>query len=140
MSKYDDIINLNRPLSKHPHLSIDSRASQFAPFAALVGYDLAVKEMERHTEQRISLDEDRINKINNILLFLNENLNNKYEVVVTYFIKDKLKDGGKYIDKEGIIKKIDRNKKTIIFDDNIVIFMKDIIDINGDIVESILFG
>lgn len=140
MSKYDDIINLNRPLSKHPHLSIDSRASQFAPFAALVGYDLAVKEIERLTDQKISLDEDRINKINNILLFLNENLNNKYEVVVTYFIKDKLKDGGKYIDKKGIIKKIDRNKKTIIFEDNSVIFIKDIIDINENIVESILFG
>ena len=44
MNNYDDIINLNRPISKHSRLSIESRASQFAPFAALVGYDEAVKE------------------------------------------------------------------------------------------------
>ena len=44
MNNYDDIINLNRPISKHSHLSIESRASQFAPFAALTGYEDEIEE------------------------------------------------------------------------------------------------
>ena len=57
MNNYDDIINLNRPISKHQHLGIDSRSAQFAPFAALVGYDEAVKETARLTEKRIEIDD-----------------------------------------------------------------------------------
>ena len=52
MNNYDDIINLNRPISKHQHLGIDSRSAQFAPFAALVGYDEVVKETARLTDQK----------------------------------------------------------------------------------------
>ena len=42
---YDDIINLPRHVSdKHPHMSIHDRAAQFAPFAALTGYDAAIEK------------------------------------------------------------------------------------------------
>ena len=53
MNNYDDIINLNRPISKHQHLGIDSRSAQFAPFAALVGYDEAVKGSDQQLEKVI---------------------------------------------------------------------------------------
>ena len=58
MNNYDDIINLNRPISKHQHLGIDSRSAQFAPFAALVGYDEAVKETARLTKRKIELNDE----------------------------------------------------------------------------------
>ena len=41
----DDIINLPHHVSKrHPQMSMWNRAAQFAPFAALTGYDDAIKD------------------------------------------------------------------------------------------------
>ena len=52
MGKYDDIINLPHHVSKkHPQMSLHDRAAQFAPFAALTGYDEEVKEVSRITDQ-----------------------------------------------------------------------------------------
>ena len=52
MEKYDDIINLPHHVSKkHPQMSLHDRAAQFAPFAALTGYDEEVKEVSRITDQ-----------------------------------------------------------------------------------------
>ena len=53
MGKYDDIINLSRPESKHPKMSLSQRSAQFAPFAALTGYEGQVKETARFTDKRI---------------------------------------------------------------------------------------
>ena len=54
MGNYDDIINLPHHIStKHPRLSMEQRAAQFAPFAALAGYGDAVKETVRLNEERI---------------------------------------------------------------------------------------
>ena len=45
MSPYSDIINLEHPTSKkHPRMHMMQRAAQFAPFAALSGYDDAIEE------------------------------------------------------------------------------------------------
>lgn len=50
---YDDIIDLPRPVSKkHPPMDIMDRAAQFAPFAALTGYDEAVRETARRVEEK----------------------------------------------------------------------------------------
>ena len=94
MSKYDDIINLERPISKHPKLSIDSRAAQFAPFAALTGYDEQVKETARLTKEKVILDDDALEKINNKLDYISKNINENIEVNITYFIPEKKKSGG----------------------------------------------
>ena len=58
---YADIIDLPHwePSSRHPRMSLRSRAAQFAPFAALSGYDDMVKEETRLTERRIEPDEDQ---------------------------------------------------------------------------------
>lgn len=136
MNNYDDIINLNRPISKHKHLGIDSRSDQFAPFAALVGYDDAVKETARLTDKRIEIDDGLKEMINSKLNYLNEHIKDNYEVIVTYFIKDTKKNGGKYINKTGVIKRIDSVNKIIKFSDNSIIKMNDIININSDIFKS----
>ena len=58
MGKYDNIINLSRPKSKHPKMSLYQRSAQFAPFAALTGYEGQIKETARLTEKKITLDEE----------------------------------------------------------------------------------
>lgn len=133
MNNYDDIINLNRPVSKRPSSSMESRASQFAPFAALVGYDSEIKETARLTDKKAVLDESQKEIISNKLSYLNEHLNNQNEVTVTCFIKDSKKSGGKYLQKIGIIKRIDLVNQNIKFTDNTIINMKDITNIKGDV-------
>lgn len=45
MDKYEDIINLEHHVSKkHPKMTMEARAAQFSPFAALTGYDEEIKE------------------------------------------------------------------------------------------------
>ena len=56
---YEDILFLEHPTSlRHPRMSVQNRAAQFAPFAALTGYEEALGETARQTSQRIVLDED----------------------------------------------------------------------------------
>lgn len=133
MNDYDDIMNLDRPVSKHPSSSMESRASQFAPFAALVGYDREIKETARLTDKKIVLDDSQKEMISDKLNYLNEHLNDQNEITITYFIKDQKKSGGKYLQKTGIIKRIDLVNQSVKFTDNFIISMKDIININGDI-------
>ena len=137
MSNYDDIINLNRPVSKHPHQSIESRASQFAPFAALVGYDEQVKEMARLTDKKKEIDEGLREILNNKLNYLNEHIDENIEVTITYFVKDSKKSGGKYLSKTGIVKRIDIVNGFIKFTDNDIIYMTDVISITSELFEDI---
>lgn len=45
---YDDIIHLTHHISSnHTPMSISNRAAQFAPFAALKGYNNAITETEK---------------------------------------------------------------------------------------------
>lgn len=136
MSNYDDIINLNRPISKHSHLSMESRAAQFAPFAALVGYDNAIKETARLTDKRIVLDEEKKEILNNKLNYINEHIDDMNEITIVYFVKDNTKVGGKYLEKTSVVKRIDLVNQKIKFVDNSIILMKDIIDIRGDIFDE----
>ena len=128
MSKYDDIINLTRPISKHPKLSIDSRAAQFAPFAALTGYDEQVKESARLTSKKIILDEDALEKINSKLDFISKNITDNILVNITYFVPDKKKSGGRYVDIKGVVTKIKLVEEIVVIDKTIIP-MNDIVDI-----------
>lgn len=128
MSKYDDIINLPHPVSKkHKPMSRYNRAAQFAPFAALVGYDEVIKETGRTTADAIELGEDQINDINSKLYYID---NNKDVLVeITYFEKDKRKKGGAYLTITGTIKKIDLDKGSIIFEDKNIVSIINIVEI-----------
>ena len=51
MGNYDDIINLPHHVSKrHPQMSMWNRAAQFAPFAALTGYEESIHESAKEYE------------------------------------------------------------------------------------------
>ena len=112
MSKYDDIINLKRPESRHMPMSITNRAAQFAPFSALTGYDEAIRETSRITSEKHELSDGKIEIINNKLNYIKRN--NIKRVKITYFVKDKLKSGGEYITEEVEIKKIDSYNEKLV--------------------------
>ena len=112
--KYDDIINLEHHVStKHSRMSLENRSAQFAPFSALTGYEEAVKEEARVTESRIDIDEEAKIEVNEKLNYIMKHLDKNIIVSVTYFEKDKKKQGGSYKTIKGMIKKIDDSRKTI---------------------------
>lgn len=137
MNDYSDIINLKRPPSKHQKLSIESRAAQFAPFAALTGYNKAIKETARLTEIKQELTEEQEEILNNKIMYLENHLEETKEVTITHFIKDELKEGGKYIKETGIIKKIDHLKQTIKYENNKIIPIENIIEIKNILLDKL---
>lgn len=126
MRNYDDIINLSRP-QYHDLLpmSIHDRAAQFSPFAALVGYDAAVEETARLTDSRREMEEDEINELNRQLSELNKRLSERPRIRVTYFIRDRKKEGGRYASKIGNARTIDQAENRIIFTDGESVPVKD---------------
>lgn len=136
MNNYEDIINLTRPQSKYPHLGIDSRAAQFAPFAALTGYDSAVKETARLTKRKIELNDELKEIINAKLNYIEKSIKDRNIISVTYFIKDEKKDGGRYENYSGIIKRINNIEEYIKFEDNKIINFNDILSLDGEIFNS----
>ena len=126
MRNYDDIINLSRPQYHDlPPMSIHDRAAQFSPFAALVGYDAAVEETARLTDSRREMEEDEINELNRQLSELNERLSERPKIRVTYFIRDKKKEGGRYASKVGNARTIDQAQNRIVFTDGESVPIKD---------------
>ena len=139
MGNYDDIINLKRPISKHPKMSLYQRSAQFAPFAALTGYEGQVKETARLTDKRIELDEEVKVILDMKIQVIKEMLSDNPEVEITYFIPDTRKDGGKYETIINNVKKIDSYNEHIIMQNNLKIEIKEIININSNIFKNISF-
>ena len=130
MNKYDNIINLPHHVSKYrTNLSSSQRASQFAPFSALTGYGDAIKEKEKIFEDKIILEDDEKELINECLRKLSNDIKNNPYVTITYFVKDKLTDKGNYLTISGNLKKIDIIYKWIILTSNIKIELDNIIKI-----------
>lgn len=130
MDNYDDIINLPHHVSaKHPRLSIEQRAAQFAPFAALTGYGDAIRETGRITEDRIELNEEEIIKIDNKIQELKSRIREFPKITVTFFIPDSKKSGGEYVTIIGKLKKIDEYNKMLVLEDKKKIPIKDVIEI-----------
>lgn len=134
MEKYKDIINLpHKQSSKRPHMSLLDRAAQFAPFAALVGYDDAIKETGRLTDVRIEMSEENLAVLNTRYQILVDHLGEEPEVTITYFVPDIYKAGGAYIEKTGVVKKLDTYERMITMVDGTRILMDDVLTLEGDI-------
>ena len=130
---YNDIIDLPHHVSAtRPQMSMMDRAAQFSPFAALTGYDAAIKETARLTGQKIDLDDSEKEEINAKIQLIAERLGEDFEVVITYFQPDSKKAGGSYVDAIGIVKKIDEYERAIIFQDGKKILIDDVLDIDVD--------
>ena len=113
--KYDNIINMTHHISKkHPQMSMEMRSAQFAPFAALTGYEDAVEETGRLTSNRIDIDEELKINLDEKLRLIQEKIHIQPEVNFTYFVPDLKKDGGEYVTIKGKVIKIDEYKHIII--------------------------
>lgn len=130
--EYDDIINLPHHVSeKHPRMSLEARSAQFAPFAALTGYDEQVRETARLTNDRKELADGLKMILNEKILSIKERLAELHEVTITYFVPDVRKKGGKYVSVTGKVRKIDEFKHLIVFDNKKEIPIQEIIEITG---------
>ena len=114
-------------------MSLYARSAQFASFAALTGYEDAVRETAREVMERIEIDDELKNILDGKIQLLSEQINKKPEVIFTYFIPDLTKDGGIYISVAGVVKKIDTYNQNIILEDKTEIPINDILDISGEV-------
>ena len=131
--EYDDIINLPNPTSRnHPRMPIQTRAAQFSPFAALTGHDAAIKETARLTDEKQELSEDALERLNEQLNIISQNIDTEQIITITYFVPDDKKSGGPYISHSGIVKKIDEYERTVIMADKTVIPIEQINRISGN--------
>lgn len=131
ISKYDDIINLPHHESKnHPRLTMEQRAAQFAPFAALTGYEEAVSETGRITNQKIDLDESQKEILNNKLQFIKNHIFDDFIYNIMYFRKDPLKEGGEYITSIDRIRKLNEFNHQLLMNDETLINIDDIYSID----------
>ena len=131
MSRYDDIINLPHHVSPtRQRMSMHDRAAQFAPFAALVGYDDAVAETARLTETRPELDEQEQRAINERLAYIAAHIHEQLEVRIKYFVPDEHKSGGAIVEVSGKVKKISATDTTIVLTDGCKIRLSDITDLS----------
>ena len=128
---YSDIINLPHHVSKnHPQMSREARAAQFAPFAALTGYDDVIHETARLTEGQVELEEYDSERLNRKFAELMTILDDHPEITVSYFLPDERKAGGSYTTVSGTVKKIDTYEHLLWMDDGTEIPIGNIIDID----------
>ena len=131
--KYDDIIHLERPLSeRHPPMSMAQRAAQFAPFAALSGYEAIIEEASRLTARRIELDEDAKAELNRSLLELAARTDPPGEPVrvkLTWFEPDGLKLGGVYRTELVTVRRVDRCYRLLELSDRSLIEIDRVLDL-----------
>ncbi len=129
---YDDIINLPHHESRrHPRMSMLNRAAQFAPFAALTGYDDAIEETSRLTDRMIDLDSDVKVDLDRTMALLRSILDDSGslpQVTITFFIPDVYKDGGSYNTIKTRVKSIDDVERCVILPDGQKIPISNIVD------------
>lgn len=130
MDEYDDIINLPHHVSKnHRQMPMEMRAAQFAPFAALTGYDAVINETARLTDQQVELEDYDNERLNRKYAELVENISEHPVITVSYFKPDKRKGGGAYVSKTGHIKKVDTYEQLMLMENGTAIPLAAIVDI-----------
>lgn len=135
---YDDLLHLPHLVSaRHPAMPRAARAAQFAPFAALVGYEDTLAETARITDVRITLDEDEKALLNDRLSRLAALLPQQPEATFTYFVPDTKKSGGAYATHTGQVKKIAAFEQQIVLCDQTVIPMEDIVSITSPVFSAL---
>ena len=125
--KYDDILDLPRPKSKHEPMPMSDRAAQFSPFAALTGYGDAIDETARLTDRRIELSEEESAELDYKQQYLATL--DAPTVTVTYFVPDERKSGGAYVTHTGVLKRVDEVESMVVFKDGLRVPLDEVMDI-----------
>ena len=129
-NRYDEIMELPHHVSTtRPQMPMSDRAAQFAPFAALTGYDSAIKETGRLTDERIELDEEALTALDRKYQLLIEALDDAPEVTIIYFQPDERKAGGQYVSATGTVKKVDTFGRRILLQDGTRIPLDSVFDL-----------
>ena len=124
---YDDIIHLPHHVSRnHPQMPLRDRAAQFAPFAALTGYEAAVGETARLTSERRELDAQEAEELNRRLTDLSARLKDRPKVTIEYSVPDERKSGGAYVTVTGRVRNISVAERLLIMEDGTEIPMEDV--------------
>jgi hypothetical protein len=130
--RYDDIINLPHHVSaSRPQMTLQNRAAQFSPFAALTGYEDEVQECARLTDNQAFLDENAVSLLDEKLRILQAHASEHPEASFTYFLPDSHKAGGSYVTVTKALKKIDPVEGIVLFLDKTSIPIRDIVDIEN---------
>lgn len=135
MSKYDDIIDLPHHVSgTRKPMSMENRAAQFAPFAALTGHDAAIAETARLTDSKIELSNAEKLRLSGLLDVAHRT---GVEIMVSFFNPDMSKPGGKYLQRMGVIKTIDEYERRIVMKDGSMIPIDNILNLRGEGLEEL---
>ena len=138
--KYDDIIGLSRPESRRPKMTMNDRAAQFAPFAALTKFGEEIRESNRKTSEEIELGDGDIEQIDEVLRGIERQIeenkadgagNEGFAIAVAYFVRDKVKPGGRVEEYIGNVKKIDRVGRKLIFYGGKIVDMQDLLSLSA---------
>lgn len=138
--KYDDIIGLSRPESRRPKMTMNDRAAQFAPFAALTKFGEEIRESNRKTSEEIELGDGDIEQIDEVLRGIERRIeenkadgggNEEFAIAVAYFVRDKVKPGGRVEEYIGNVKKIDRVGRKLIFYGGKIVDMQDLLSLSA---------
>ena len=128
----DDILHLPRPVStRHARMSMTDRGAQFSPFAALVGYEKVLEESARLTEADSFLDEGGKELLDRKLQFLAGHLGRMGQIRFLCYRPDERKAGGSFLWIEGIVKKIDLYRRTVVLEGGQEFAIEDIRAIDG---------
>ena len=129
---YDEIMLIPRHISAdRPHMSNYDRAAQFAPFAALTGYDSASEETARLTDRRPELDEDEKLFIDRSLRNIRRHIDERPRVIITVFVPDSRKEGGALVDVEGAVAGINEYARAIVFENGASVNIDDIVGVSA---------
>lgn len=127
MDKYMEIIGHEHHVSvRHPRMSALDRAAQFAPFAALTGYESVIAETGRQTQERIELDDMQLLQLNRAMMVIQEKLAERPMVRLARFVPDARKKGGCYTVQEGKVRNIDHASGTMVLCDGSSIPLSDL--------------
>jgi len=136
---YSDIIDHPHYVSKtRPQMSELERAAQFSPFAALTGYDAAIQETGRLTDERMEIGEEEKATLDRKQQYLLEIISDKPEITVTYFKPDERKSGGAYVSVTGKLKRLDDVERILVLTDGKKIPLDDITDLESESFRGIL--
>ena len=119
-------------------MSMENRAAQFAPFAALTGHDAAINETARLTSERIELSLEEQRLLSERLNIVLDRLTEQPTLTFVVFQPDTHKSGGRYIPITGIVKKYDEYEKAVILTNGKSVMIEDVFSIDGEIFNDML--
>ena len=131
---YEDLIHLPHHISAtRPQMPMSDRAAQFSPFAALSGYDAAIREAGRLTHEKRELSEEEKEALDRKQQYLISMMEEQPRVTITYFVPDAKKSGGAYLTKIGNLKRIDEYERWMMLTDGTKIPLDDVADIESEL-------